>query len=213
MPGWSSSARSSVSTCDGSRTMPVTPATPCSTAGGGVAAAKRTGRFGNSSSAMAQHELQRRRGVRDHQVELAIGKLDADGVGQRRVRRFREFLVLQVLRVRVDLDRGVREQALPQRRVERRVSRECRRAAVNDQHALDRAWANAGARRREARDDRHGHETARERSRRTRIRTTASPPAESGATNRPRPSAGGSARSCRTSGCRRRCPAGRSSDG
>ena len=109
---------------------------------------------------MPEHELQRRRGVRDHQVELSIGKLGADGVGQRRVRCFREFLVLQVLRVRVDLDRGVREQGLPQRRVQRRVSRECRRAAVNDQHALDRALGKRGRPEREARDDRHGHETA-----------------------------------------------------
>jgi len=109
---------------------------------------------------MPEHELQRRRGVRDHQVELPIGKLDADGVGQRRVRCLPEFLVLQVLRVGVHLDRGVREQGLAQRRVQRCVSRECRRTAVNDQHALDRALGKRGRPEREARDDHHGHETA-----------------------------------------------------
>ena len=107
---------------------------------------------------MAQHELQRRRGVRDHQVGAAVGELDADVFAERHLRRLRKLLVLQVLGVRVDLYGGVREQHLPQRRVEVHVSRERLRSAMNDQHLLDRRLRVRRRRLRQACHDRCGHE-------------------------------------------------------
>ena len=110
--------------------------------------------------AMAQYELKRRRRIRDDHVEGTPPELDADGLTQGRVRRVRKLLVLQVLRIRLDGDRRVREQRLADRRVEREVSRKDLGATVNDQHPFHRRLRHEGRGRHEASDDGGREETS-----------------------------------------------------
>ena len=87
---------------------------------------------------MPQHERQGRRGVGDHQIGTTPRELDAEVFKERRIRRVAELLVLEVLRVRVNLDGRVRKQHLTQRRVEGGVAGKSLWSAMDDQHAFDR---------------------------------------------------------------------------
>ena len=86
---------------------------------------------------MPQHERQCRRGVGDHQIGTTARELDAKVFKERRIRRVAEFLVLEVLGVRVNLDGRVRKQHLTQRRVEGGVAGKGLWSAMDDQHLLD----------------------------------------------------------------------------
>ena len=170
-------------------------------------------RIGKQLRAMIEGELERLMRDRDHDVDSPAPILPADVVGEGCRRLFRsEAVRLQILGEIVDRQIRARAQRLSNAGIQHGIGEEVFGPRVNRQHRLVQFRLRGGGRACQREGDRsqrhHGSQACVMSA--GHLKTRVGRPAESDATSPPRPSEGASSRSCRTSACRRCCPAGRS---